>query len=219
MIAIGLGSRNELRRQPGGQLPTFGREPLGAAIPSPALRGPLPERCTQAVHQFAAQHDVPVRQFVRGPQQDRVAAGSRAHGPANAGGVFIGLAQAKMHACGAHKGGGPTGRSAFDFSRRAVAVHHVDCYVPDAAWGPAGIKLGPDLPYPVRSALNGHAWAKQQLRRAGDPRPGAGQRLPLGCRSSPPPGALCGARADRRAGLLRPLGGAPAPAGEPPGPC
>jgi hypothetical protein len=134
------------RLQTGGQLTTFCREQLGASIPSPALLGPLTERFTQAVHQFAAQHDVPVIQFVRGQKQDRVAAGYRARCTAADGVVFIGMAQEKMNAFGAHKVVGPTGRISFDFSRRSVAVNHVYFYVQDAEWGPAFIKVGTYLP-------------------------------------------------------------------------
>jgi hypothetical protein len=157
------------RLQTGGQLATFCREQLGASIPSPALLGPLTERFTQAVHQFAAQHEVPVLQFVRGQKKDHVAVGYRAHFTADEGVVFIGIAQEKMHAFGAHKVVGQTGRISFDFSRRSVAVNHVYFYVHDVEWGPAFIKVGTYLPYPVRIALNGHEWAKQQLRRAGIP--------------------------------------------------
>jgi len=155
------------RLQTGGQLATFCREQLGASIPSPALLGPLTDRFMQAVDHFATQHDVSVIHFVRGQRKDAVAAGYRARFTADEGVVFIGLAQEKMNALGARKVVGPTGRIAFDFSRRSVTVNHVYFYVQDAEWGPAFIKVGSYLPFPVRIALNGHEWAKQQLRRAG----------------------------------------------------
>ncbi len=37
----------------------------------------------------------------------------------------------------------------------------------DREWGPAFLKIGTYLPYPVKICLNGHEWAKQQLRQAG----------------------------------------------------
>jgi hypothetical protein len=40
-------------------------------------------------------------------------------------------------------------------------------YVPDAMFGPAFIKIATYMPYPVKVCLNGHEWAKQQLRQAG----------------------------------------------------
>jgi hypothetical protein len=39
--------------------------------------------------------------------------------------------------------------------------------VQDREWGPAFIKIGSYLPYPVRVCLNAHEWAKQQARRQG----------------------------------------------------
>jgi hypothetical protein len=48
-----------------------------------------------------------------------------------------------------------------------VAVNHYYVYLADQEWGPAFIKIGSYLPYPVRVCLNGHEWAKQQLRREG----------------------------------------------------
>jgi hypothetical protein len=39
--------------------------------------------------------------------------------------------------------------------------------VQDPDWGPAFLTLGTYRPYPIKVCLNGHAWVKQQLRRAG----------------------------------------------------
>jgi hypothetical protein len=38
--------------------------------------------------------------------------------------------------------------------------------VQDPEWGPAFLKFGTYLPYPIKLCLNGHEWVKQQLRRA-----------------------------------------------------
>ena len=46
-----------------------------------------------------------------------------------------------------------------------VYVKHYYFYVQDPDWGPAFLKIGTYLPYPVKLCLNGHEWAKQQLRR------------------------------------------------------
>jgi hypothetical protein len=47
-----------------------------------------------------------------------------------------------------------------------VAVNHYYFYVQDPEWGPAFIKIGTYVPYPIKLCLNGHEWVKQQLRRA-----------------------------------------------------
>ncbi len=121
-----------------GQLVRFCREHLGKPIASPALFGPLHDRFVKSVQTYAVEHEVPLIHFERGQRKDRIAAQYRAHG-----GV------------------------AFDFSRQSVAVNQVYFYVQDAEWGPAFVKVGTYLPYPVRVCLNGHHWAQQQLRQAG----------------------------------------------------
>jgi hypothetical protein len=55
----------------------------------------------------------------------------------------------------------------FTFSRQSVYVNQVYFYIQDKEWGPAFIKVGTYLPYPVRVCLNGHEWAKQQARHRG----------------------------------------------------
>ncbi len=153
--------------QTSGQLVAFCQQRLRAAIASPALFGPLTDRFMRAVHHFAAQHGVPVIHFVRGQRKDDVVARYRTRFTADEGVVVIGIAQEKMNAFAARKVVGQTGRVSFDFSRRSVAVNHVYFYVQDAEWGPAFIKVGTYLPFPVRVGVNGHEWAKRQLDQAG----------------------------------------------------
>jgi hypothetical protein len=80
--------------------------------------------------------------------------------------VVIGVAQEKMRAFKAQKRSGPCGGVTFDFSRQPVAVNHYYFYVQDPEWGPAFLKLGTYVPYPIKLCLNGHEWVKQHLRRA-----------------------------------------------------
>ena len=77
--------------QTSGQLVAFCRDRLHAPIPSPALFGPLSDRFVRAVHQFAAQHGVPVIHFVRGQRKDDVVARYRARFTADEGVVVIGI--------------------------------------------------------------------------------------------------------------------------------
>jgi hypothetical protein len=153
--------------QTSGQLVAFGQQRLGAPIASPAVFGPLTHRFTSAIQRFAEDHAVPVLHFARGQRQDDVAARYRARFTDAEGVVFIGIAQEKMNAFAARKVVGQTGHVSFDFSRRSVAVNHVYFSVHDAEWGPACIKIGTYLPFPVRIGLTGHEWAKQHLRQAG----------------------------------------------------
>jgi len=150
-----------------GQLVRFCHEQLRQPIASPALFGPLTNRFVQGVYAFAQQREVPLIHFERRQRKDKIAAWYHARFKAEDGVVFIGIAQEKASSFKARKVVREAGRVAFDFSRQSVAVNHVYFYLQDAEWGPAFVKVGTYLPYPVRVCLNGHHWAQQQLRHAG----------------------------------------------------
>jgi hypothetical protein len=149
-----------------GHITTFCRQQLNAPIASPALFRPLLERFVHAVDAFADQHHVPIIHFSRGQKKDAVAAQQRAGFIAEEGVVFIGIAQEKATSFKGHKQSTQPGVS-FTFSRQPVYVNQFYFYVQDREWGPAFIKIGSYLPYPVRVCLNAHEWAKQQARRQG----------------------------------------------------
>ncbi len=153
--------------QTGGQLTTFLRDHLGFPVPSPAVIRPLHDRFVQSVDNFAQQNNVPLVAFERDQRKDDVAATYRADFEADEGVVFVGVAQEKASSFKCQKKTGPQGGTSFDFSRQLVYVKHCYFYVQDRQWGPAFIKVGTYLPYPVRVCLNGHEWVKQQLRREG----------------------------------------------------
>jgi len=152
--------------QTAGQLCWFLRDHLGYPIPSPALFRPLHDRFVHGVQDFAAKHQIPLVHFERGQRKDDLAAGYRARFTDPEGVVFIGVAQERALSFKAQEAHGALGRF-FTFSRQPVSVNHYYCYVQDPAWGPAFVKVGTYLPYPVRVCLNGHEWVKQQLRREG----------------------------------------------------
>jgi hypothetical protein len=155
------------RLQTPGQLCWFLREHLGNPIPSPALFRPLHDRFVAQVTGYAQQHQVPLIPFARGQRKDDLAAEQRAQFSGSEGVVFIGVAQEKASSFKASKSLGPQGGVHFGFSRQPVAVNHYYFYVQDPEWGPAFLKIGTYLPYPVKLCLNGHEWVKQQLRREG----------------------------------------------------
>lgn len=157
------------RLQSSGQVCAFLCDHLGNRIPSPAAIRPLHDRFVQAVAAFADQHLVPLVQFERGQRKDDVAAQQRARFRAAEGVVFIGTAQERQFSFKATKHVTPPRAVHFSFSRQSVAVKHYYFYLQDADWGPAFIKIGTYLPYPVRVCLNGHEWLKQQLRKRAIP--------------------------------------------------
>jgi len=153
--------------QTSGGLCYFLRDHLGHPIPSPALFRPMHDRFVNAIKTFAADHAVPLIEFESGQDKDAIVATHRARFRGEDGVVIIGVAQEKARAFKAHKRTGPQGGVTFDFTRQSVAVNHYYFYVQDPEWGPAFVKIGTYVPYPIKLCLNGHEWVKQQLRRAG----------------------------------------------------
>lgn len=151
--------------QTSGGLCYFLRDYLGHPIPSPALFKPMHDRFVTAVEQFVARQAIPVVRFESGQDKDAIANAHRARFTAREGVVLLGVAQEKMRAFKAHQSRGPQGGVTFDFSRQWVAVNQYYFYVQDRDWGPAFLKIGTYVPYPVKLCLNGHEWVKQQLRR------------------------------------------------------
>ena len=150
--------------QTSGGLCYFLRDHLGHPIPSPALFKPMHDRFATAVERFVARHAIPVVRFEAGQDKDAIANAHRARFTAREGVVMLGVAQEKMRAFKAHKRTGPGTKVTFDFSRQWVAVNQYYFYVHDRDWGPAFVKVGTYLPYPVKVCLNVHEWVKQQLR-------------------------------------------------------
>jgi len=151
--------------QTSGGLCYFLHDHLGKPIPSPALFRPIHDRFLTAVDAFASQHRIPTVEFKPGQRKDDIVADYRARLTRRESVVVLGTAQEKMRAFKAHKRRTATGSVTFDFSRQAVAVKHFYFYVHDPDWGPAFLKMGTYVPYPVKLCLNGHEWVKQYLRR------------------------------------------------------
>jgi hypothetical protein len=151
--------------QTSGGLCYFLHDHLGYPIPSPALFRPIHDRFVAAVEAFIAHHEIPKVEFESGQDKDGLVAGYRARFTAREGVVILGVAQEKMRSFKAHKRCGPGKAVTFDFSRQPVSVNQYYFYVQDRDWGPAFLKIGTYLPYPVKLCLNGHEWVKQQLRR------------------------------------------------------
>jgi hypothetical protein len=124
------------------------------------------DRFVKTVESFVAKNDIPVLHFQHGQRKDDIVAGYRSHFSKPEGVVVLGIAQEKMRSFKAQKRHGQNGGVTFDFSRQSVAVNHYYFYVHDRDWGPAFLKIGTYLPYPVKLCLNGHEWVKQQLTRA-----------------------------------------------------
>ncbi len=152
--------------QTGGALVYFLRYHRGQMIPSPAVLGEISRGFVDAVEAFAQARQIPIVRFQKGQRKDDIAAQYRRQFTAAEGVVFIGVAQEQLSGFKAHKD--VKGKRVwFQYSRQSVFVKVFYFYVQDAEFGPGFIKVGAYAPYPVKVCLNGHKWAKQQLRRAG----------------------------------------------------
>lgn len=149
-----------------GQLVNFLIKHRGNKIPSPALLGKMGDQFAQAVRDYAQENGIPILHFEAGQRKDEVAADYRQKFTKAEGVVFIGIAQEKARSFKARKKDqeGPVG---FEWSRQSVWVNHYYFYLQDVDFGPGFIKVCSYVPYPIKVYLNGHEWAKQQLRRAG----------------------------------------------------
>lgn len=152
--------------QTSGGLVYFLERHRGNLIASPALLGKSTRTFVEELEAFAKANHIPVVHFVPGQRKDDVAARYRRKFSKAEGIVFIGVSQEKQNAFKAKKEKHGQ-RVRFQFSRQSVYVKTYYIYLQDQEFGPGFIKIGTYAPYPIKVCLNGHEWAKQQLRREG----------------------------------------------------
>ena len=151
--------------QSSGGLVYFLEHQRGQPIASPVLLGAITQNFVAQVEAFAKREGIPMVHFQKGQRKDDVAAGYRRKFRQEEGVVFIGVAQEKMTGWKARKE--TKGKAVwFQFSQQSVFVRHYYFYLQDREFGPAFLKIGAYAPYPVKVYVNGHEWAKQQMRHA-----------------------------------------------------
>ena len=152
--------------QTSGALVYFMQQHRGELIASPAVLGQIGRTFVTAVEAFAREHDIPMIHFQKGQRKDDVVARYRRKFQASEGVVVIGVAQEQVSSFKARKE--TLGKCVrFQFARQPVFVKVYYFYLQDSEFGPGFIKIATYMPYPVKVCLNGHEWAKQQLRQAG----------------------------------------------------
>jgi hypothetical protein len=155
------------RLQTSGALVYFLERHRGELIASPASLGQIGQTFVGAVESFAREQNIPMVRFQKGQRKDDIVASYRRKFQAQEGVVVIGVAQEQVHSFKGRKETFGRNGVRFQFSRQSVFVKVYYFYVQDAAFGPGFIKVATYMPYPVKVCLNGHEWAKQQLRQAG----------------------------------------------------
>jgi hypothetical protein len=152
-------------QMPGG-LVNFIRTQFGWQIPSPQALKQLGEGFHKAVKAYAEEHKLEILSYQKGDAKDVIAREHVANFGKKSGVVLIGKAQEKTSAYKSRVEKKER-RVWVRYSRQPVYVTHYYFYILDEDFGLFFIKIATYCPYEVKVCLNGHEWAKQQLRKEG----------------------------------------------------
>ena len=140
----------------------------GCQFASSALMDPMTKSFVAATQRFAQDHDVPVIQFQKGQRKDDVMKEQLRHFDKSEGVVFIGKAQEKTPVFRTERRrNAETGQRYPWIVRSTAMVNHYYWYCLDRDFGPFFLKFCSYFPYNAKLCLNGHEYAKRQLRQEG----------------------------------------------------
>ena len=138
----------------------------GQPIASSALMNPMTKSFVAATERFAEEHGVPLIQFEKGQRKDDVMAQQLRHFEKSEGVVFIGKAQEKTPVFRTERRRNPETGQRYPWIVRSTAmVNHYYWYCLDPEFGPFFLKFCSYFPYNAKLCLNGHEYAKCQLRK------------------------------------------------------
>jgi hypothetical protein len=146
----------------------FFRRHRGHPFASSALMDPMTKSFIAATERFSKEHGVPLIQFEKGQRKDEVMAEQLRKFDQQEGVVFIGKAQEKTPVFRTEKRKNPeTGQRYPWIVRSSAMVNHYYWYCLDRDFGPFFLKFCSYFPYNAKLCLNGHEYAKCQLRQEG----------------------------------------------------
>jgi hypothetical protein len=146
----------------------FFRHHRGHPFPSSALMEPMTKAFIAATERFAKDHQVPLLTFQKGQRKDEVMAQHLRQFQQPEGVVFIGKAQEKTPVFRTERRRNPqTGRPYPWIVRSTAMVNHFYWYCFDRDFGPFFLKFCSYFPYNAKLCINGHEYAKQQMRQQG----------------------------------------------------
>jgi hypothetical protein len=135
---------------------------------SSALMSPMSKQFVAAMERFIKDEGVEVVQFRKGQRKDEVMAERLRRFNAEEGIVFIGKAQEKTTVFRTEKRRNPrTGQSYPWIVKSSAMVNHYYVYAVDRDFGPFFLKFCSYFPYNAKLCLNGHEYAKRQLKLKG----------------------------------------------------
>jgi hypothetical protein len=143
---------------------TFHTRARGQPIPSPAVFGQITTAFRTRLDFSCQARGIPRVEFKKGERKDAVVQPYRDRFQGRMGVVLVGVAPERASGWTATE----TRRGRWvdvTFRRKSVCVNHYNFYLIDPERGPAFIKVCGYAPYAGTLCLNGHEWAKRQLRR------------------------------------------------------
>ena len=127
----------------------------------------MTQRFRKEIDEFALREDVPVVHFEKGERKDDVFLKRLRTFDRDEGVVFIGVAQEKAHVMRIVQRKRKDGKPYPWITKGTAMVNHVYFYCLDRDLGPFFLKFCTYFPYPAKLCMNGHEYAKQQLKAAG----------------------------------------------------
>lgn len=156
------------RLQYGSGVVGFFRQHRGQPIASSALMSPITRDFIASIERFVKTHSVPLLTFEKGQDKDKIATQYRSRFTASEGVVFVGKAQEKASVFRTERRRNPdTGRCYPWIVRSTALVNQYYFYCQDRNFGPFFLKFCSYFPYNAKLCLNGHEYAKCQLRQEG----------------------------------------------------
>jgi hypothetical protein len=147
---------------------SFFRFHRGHTFASSVLMEPISRGFVREIEGFAKGHQIPLVQFEKGQRKDDLAAEYRAEFEGEEGVLFVGKAQERARVFRTQKRRDPdTGRTYPWIVPSTALVNQYYFYCIDGDFGPFFLKFCSYFPYNAKLCLNGHEYAKQQLRREG----------------------------------------------------
>jgi hypothetical protein len=135
---------------------------------SSALMDPISKTFVAALEELARRDKIPVVQFRKGQRKDDIAAGFFRQFTGAEGVVFIGKVQEKTPVFRTQRRRNEKTGATYPWLVRSTAmVNQFYIYCRDRDFGPFFLKFSTYFPYNAKLCLNGHEYAKQQLRQKG----------------------------------------------------
>lgn len=144
----------------------FFRFHRGQPFAASSLMGAMTKTFVHNIEAFARQQQIPLITFQKGERKDDIAKRYHAQFNKAEGVVFIGKAQEKASVWRTEKRYHEQSGQTYPWIVRSTAmVNHYYIYALDRDFGPFFLKFCSYFPYNAKLCLNGHEYAKQQLKQ------------------------------------------------------